>query len=42
MWALIAAAGLAKLGFGFLQLRKLRQNCTVIDSANLDPLLRTP
>jgi beta-lactamase regulating signal transducer with metallopeptidase domain len=40
IWAMIAAAGLAKIGFGFYQLRKLRQNCTVIDSVNLDPVLR--
>jgi beta-lactamase regulating signal transducer with metallopeptidase domain len=40
IWALIAAAGLAKIGFGFWQLRKLRRDCTVIDSATLDPLLR--
>jgi beta-lactamase regulating signal transducer with metallopeptidase domain len=40
IWGVIAAAGLAKIGFGFLQLRKLRQDFTVIDSATLDPILR--
>jgi beta-lactamase regulating signal transducer with metallopeptidase domain len=40
VWAVIAAAGLAKIGFGFWQLHKLRQNCTEIDSATLDPLLQ--
>jgi beta-lactamase regulating signal transducer with metallopeptidase domain len=40
VWALLAAAGLAKIGFGFWQLRRLRQGCSVIDSATLDPVLR--
>jgi beta-lactamase regulating signal transducer with metallopeptidase domain len=40
VWAVIAAAGVAKIGFGFWQLHKLRQNCTVIDAATLDPLLQ--
>ncbi|MGB7598886.1 MAG: M56 family metallopeptidase [Candidatus Sulfotelmatobacter sp.] len=40
VWALIAVAGLAKIGFGFWQLSRLRQSCTVMDSAILDPLLR--
>ena len=40
VWALIASAGLAKIGFGFWQLRRLRQSCAVMDSASLDPVLR--
>ncbi len=40
VWALIASAGLAKIGFGFWQLRRLRQSCAVMDSAILDPVLR--
>jgi beta-lactamase regulating signal transducer with metallopeptidase domain len=40
VWALIASAGLAKIGFGFCQLRRLRRSCKVMDSASLDPLLR--
>ena len=40
VWALIASAGLAKIGFGFWQLRRLRQSCTAMDSASLDPVLR--
>ncbi|MGB8917366.1 MAG: hypothetical protein WCC89_10940, partial [Candidatus Sulfotelmatobacter sp.] len=27
LWAMIAAAGLARIGFGFWQLRKLRRSC---------------
>jgi beta-lactamase regulating signal transducer with metallopeptidase domain len=40
VWALIASAGIAKIGFGFWQLRRLRRSCKVVDSADLDPLLR--
>lgn len=40
LWAVVAGAGLARIGFGFLQLRKLRQSCTVIDAGSLDPILR--
>jgi beta-lactamase regulating signal transducer with metallopeptidase domain len=40
LWAIIAAAGLARIAFGFLQLRKLRQSCTPIDPNTLDPILR--
>ncbi len=40
VWALIAFAGLAKIGFGFWQLRRLRRSCKVIDSASLHPVLR--
>ncbi|MGA9508339.1 MAG: M56 family metallopeptidase [Candidatus Sulfotelmatobacter sp.] len=39
-WALIASAGLAKIGFGFWQLRRLRQSCDLIHSASLDQVLR--
>ena len=34
------AAGLAKIGFGFWQLRRLRHSCAVMDPAILDPVLR--
>jgi beta-lactamase regulating signal transducer with metallopeptidase domain len=40
IWAVIAAAGVAKIGFGFWQLRRLRRSCAVVDPASLDPLLR--
>ncbi len=40
VWAVIALAGLAKIGFGFWQLRRLRRSCKVIDSASLHPILR--
>jgi beta-lactamase regulating signal transducer with metallopeptidase domain len=40
LWAVIASAGLARIAFGFLQLRKLRQSCTPIDPSSLDPILR--
>jgi bla regulator protein blaR1 len=39
-WALIASVALVRLGVGLWQLRKLRANCTAIDPATLDPLLR--
>ncbi|MFZ0816478.1 MAG: M56 family metallopeptidase [Candidatus Sulfotelmatobacter sp.] len=40
LWAVISGAGLARIAFGFLQLRKLRQSCTPIDPSSLDPILR--
>ena len=40
VWVAVASAGLAKIGFGFWQLRRLRRNCMVVDPAALDPLLR--
>jgi beta-lactamase regulating signal transducer with metallopeptidase domain len=40
IWAIIAAAGMAKIGFGFWQLRRLRRSCAVADPASLDPLFR--
>lgn len=39
-WAIIATAGLAKIGVGFWRLRKLRQSCTEIDLAALHVDLR--
>jgi beta-lactamase regulating signal transducer with metallopeptidase domain len=39
IWAVIASAGLAKIGLGFWQLRKLRQSCTEFDLASLHPIL---
>ena len=41
VWALIAFAGLTKIGFSFWQLRRLRRSCHLIDSTRLHPLLRT-
>ncbi len=38
-WAMIALAGLARIAFSFARLRKLRQSCTAIDLATLDPTL---
>ncbi|MGA8273097.1 MAG: M56 family metallopeptidase [Candidatus Sulfotelmatobacter sp.] len=40
IWAIIAAAGLAKIGLSFWQLRRLLRNCVKIDSAGLDPVLQ--
>ena len=40
LWALIAGAGLARIAFGFWQLRKLRQSCAAIEPGSLHPLLR--
>ena len=40
VWALIAFAGLTKIGFSFWQLRRLRQSCHLIDSTRLHPVLR--
>jgi beta-lactamase regulating signal transducer with metallopeptidase domain len=39
-WAIIATAGLAKIGVGCWRLRKLRQSCTEIDLAALHSDLR--
>jgi beta-lactamase regulating signal transducer with metallopeptidase domain len=39
VWALIAGAALLRVGIGLWQLRKLRRNCSVIDTATLDPVL---
>jgi beta-lactamase regulating signal transducer with metallopeptidase domain len=39
LWAAIAAIGLVRICFGFLQLRRLRQSCVTLDPAELDPLL---
>jgi beta-lactamase regulating signal transducer with metallopeptidase domain len=40
VWAMIAGAGVAKIGFAFWQLQRLRRNCLVIDPASLDPVLQ--
>jgi beta-lactamase regulating signal transducer with metallopeptidase domain len=40
VWALIAFAGLTKIGFSFWQLRRLRRSCQLIDSIRLHPVLR--
>ncbi len=40
LWALVAGTGLARIAFGFWQLRKLRRSCVAIESGNLHPLLR--
>jgi beta-lactamase regulating signal transducer with metallopeptidase domain len=41
IWAVIASVGLAKIGFGFWQLCKLRRESTVIDNSSLDSVLRS-
>ena len=40
-WALIAAAGLVRIGIGFWRLRQLRKSCRPVDPAALAPQLRT-
>ena len=40
LWAMIVAAGLARIGFGFWQLRKLRQSCAAIEPGSLPLVLR--
>lgn len=39
-WALVAAAGLVRVGAGFWHLRRLRKTCVPLDVATLDPLLQ--
>jgi beta-lactamase regulating signal transducer with metallopeptidase domain len=39
-WAIVAGVALARVGVGLWQLRKLRQSCTAINVAILDPLLQ--
>jgi beta-lactamase regulating signal transducer with metallopeptidase domain len=39
-WALVAAAGLVRVGIGFWHLHRLRKTCIPLDVATLDPLLR--
>jgi beta-lactamase regulating signal transducer with metallopeptidase domain len=39
-WALIAGAGLTRVGIGLWQLRRLRRSCVPIDVGALDPMLR--
>lgn len=40
LWSVIASIGLARIGFGFWQLRKLRQSCEAIELGTLHPALR--
>jgi len=40
LWAVIAGAGLVRIGYGFWQLRKLRHSCVAIDPGSLHPVLR--
>jgi beta-lactamase regulating signal transducer with metallopeptidase domain len=40
LWAVIAGLGLARIGFGFWQLHKLRQSCAAIEPGGLHPILR--
>lgn len=39
-WALVAAAGLVRVGAGFWHLHRLRKTCVPLEVATLDPLLR--
>jgi Zn-dependent protease with chaperone function len=39
-WAVVAAAGLIRIGVGFWHLRQLRKTCVQVDPATLDPLLQ--
>ncbi|HEX3351304.1 MAG TPA: M56 family metallopeptidase [Terriglobales bacterium] len=39
-WALVAAAGLIRVGIGFWHLHRLRTGCVPVDMATLDPVLR--
>src|SRR5258708_5828220 len=40
LWAVIASAGLIRIGFGFWRLRKLRRSCAPISPLCLDSLLQ--
>src|ERR1700682_1780167 len=40
LWAVIASVGLARIGFGFWRLRKLRRSCAEISPLSLDSLLQ--
>jgi beta-lactamase regulating signal transducer with metallopeptidase domain len=40
IWAVVAIAGLVKIAFSFLRLRKLRRSCEVVNPENLHPVLR--
>jgi beta-lactamase regulating signal transducer with metallopeptidase domain len=40
VWAVIAGAGLAKISFGFWQLKRLRRSCRAIDPTSLDTALQ--
>ena len=39
-WAIIAGIGLARIGFGFWRLHRLRQSSAAIDCDSLDPVIR--
>jgi len=39
-WALVAAAGLVRVGAGFWHLHRLRKTCVPVEVATLDPLLQ--
>jgi beta-lactamase regulating signal transducer with metallopeptidase domain len=39
-WAMIAGAGLVRIGFSFWRLHRLRQNCAAIDFESLDLVVR--
>jgi len=39
-WTVVAAAGLARVGVGFLQLRKLRCECVEVEAESLDERVR--
>lgn len=40
LWAGLAAVALLRVALGFIKLRQLRKNCTIIDANSLDPSLR--
>src|SRR3981081_1549517 len=40
LWAVIASAGLVRIGFGFWRLRKLRRSCSEVSLISLDSLLQ--
>ncbi|MFZ3213316.1 MAG: M56 family metallopeptidase [Terriglobales bacterium] len=40
VWAALAGMGLARVGAGFWQLRRLRRECTALDLNHLDPAMR--
>jgi beta-lactamase regulating signal transducer with metallopeptidase domain len=40
LWAVVAGVALLKVGVGLLQLRKLRESCSAINTTTLDPVLQ--
>src|SRR5581483_9697174 len=40
LWAVVAVAGLIKVGFGLWRLRQLRRSFVAVDRASVDPLLQ--